>query len=54
MRVTVAQCIRDQFIITGTDGLWDVFSGQEAVDFIHEVLRNSASSTAETLASISQ
>jgi protein phosphatase 2C len=27
----------DEFVITATDGLWDAFTSQEAVDFVHTV-----------------
>ena len=30
-------CTFFQFIVLATDGLWDVFSSQEVVTFIHEV-----------------
>lgn len=32
---------KDEFIIIGTDGLWDVFSPEDAVAFVHRTLSGS-------------
>jgi protein phosphatase len=31
----------DEFILLASDGLWDVMTSQEVVDYVHECLRNS-------------
>jgi serine/threonine protein phosphatase PrpC len=35
----------DEFIILASDGLWDVMSSQEAVNYIHQSLRNPSSTS---------
>jgi hypothetical protein len=39
----------DEFILLASDGLWDVMSSQEAIDFVHESLRYSSGKDVETL-----
>ena len=34
IRVTAGNLAKDDFIILATDGLWDVFTSQTAVDFV--------------------
>ena len=31
---------KDEFIVVATDGLWEVFSSQECIDFIHYKLQD--------------
>jgi serine/threonine protein phosphatase PrpC len=38
----------DEFILLASDGLWDVMTSQEVVDFVHESLKNSSGNHAKT------
>eukprot|EP00735_Rhodelphis_limneticus_P004238 TRINITY_DN15808_c0_g1::TRINITY_DN15808_c0_g1_i1::g.25553::m.25553 TRINITY_DN15808_c0_g1::TRINITY_DN15808_c0_g1_i1::g.25553 ORF type:complete len:353 (+),score=34.28,sp/Q8RXV3/P2C59_ARATH/45.25/2e-63,PP2C/PF00481.16/2.1e-69,PP2C_2/PF13672.1/2.1e-05,SpoIIE/PF07228.7/0.15 TRINITY_DN15808_c0_g1_i1:181-1239(+) len=40
---------KDEFLILACDGLWDVMSNQEAVDFVHRMESNDASSISRAL-----
>ena len=37
IRCIAGDAVHDTFIISATDGLWDVFSSQEAVAFVYQV-----------------
>ena len=44
----------DEFIVLASDGLWDVMTSQEAVDYVHQSLRTSGDSSHEEYVDISE
>lgn len=50
LQVTRAQSDADEFLVVGTAGLWNVFTPQQAVDYVNQYIRLSASSLDQQLA----